>query len=59
MIETLTNDEQVRNGLMAAHPLKGLGEAEDIAGAALFLASEDANWVTAVALPVDGGYSAQ
>lgn len=44
---------------MAAHPFKGLGHAEDIAKAAVFLASDDASWVTAVTLPVDGGYSAQ
>ena len=35
------------------------GKAEDVAGGAVFLASEDANYVTGVALPVDGGYLAQ
>jgi hypothetical protein len=39
------------------HPLGRLGEPEDIAGAAFFLASDDASWVTGVALPVDGGYT--
>jgi 3-oxoacyl-[acyl-carrier protein] reductase len=34
-----------------------LGKAEDIANAALFLASEQANWITGQALPVDGGRS--
>lgn len=41
------------------HPLGGLGVAEDLAGAAVFLASEDSNWITGVSLPVDGGYCAQ
>jgi len=36
-------------------PLKRLGEPEDIAGAAVFLASDLASWVTGVTLPVDGG----
>ncbi|KAF2265908.1 short-chain dehydrogenase/reductase-like protein [Lojkania enalia] len=47
----------VREKLERMHPFRGLGEAEDIARAAVFLASEDAGWVTGVALPVDGGYS--
>ena len=33
------------------------GEAEDIAGAAVFLASRASDYVTAAAIPVDGGYS--
>ena len=42
---------------VAAHPLGRLGEPEDVAGAAYFLASDDAAWVTGIALPVDGGYT--
>ncbi|KAK2763119.1 hypothetical protein FQN54_009754 [Arachnomyces sp. PD_36] len=44
-------------GLHALHPFKGLGQAEDIANAALFLASEDASWVTGQCLAVDGGFT--
>jgi len=40
--------------LLAKHPL-GLGRPDDVAWAALFLASDEARWVTGVALPVDGG----
>jgi NAD(P)-dependent dehydrogenase (short-subunit alcohol dehydrogenase family) len=36
-------------------PLGRLGRADDIAKAALFLASDDASWITGVILPVDGG----
>ena len=36
-------------------PLGRIGEPEDIARAALFLASEDASFITGVYLPVDGG----
>ena len=42
---------------LAVHPLGRLGEPEDVAGAAFFLASDDAAWVTGVMLPVDGGYT--
>ncbi len=38
--------------------LNKLGDPEDIANAALFLASDDAKFITGVALPVDGGRSA-
>jgi NAD(P)-dependent dehydrogenase (short-subunit alcohol dehydrogenase family) len=42
--------------LVAARlPLKRLGEPEDIAGAAVFLCSDAAAWITGVTLPVDGG----
>lgn len=37
-------------------PLNRWGRANDIAYAALFLASDEANYITGVLLPVDGGY---
>ena len=43
----------------AHHPLGRLGEPEDMAGAAVFLASDDASWITGAILPVDGGFLAQ
>ena len=36
-------------------PLKRLGEPEDIAGAALFLASDAASWITGHTMVIDGG----
>lgn len=42
----------------AVHPLGRMGEPDDVAGAAFFLASDDAAWVTGIVLPVDGGYTA-
>jgi NAD(P)-dependent dehydrogenase (short-subunit alcohol dehydrogenase family) len=42
----------------ARMPLKRLGTPEDIARAALFLASDDSAWITGSALTIDGGISA-
>jgi NAD(P)-dependent dehydrogenase (short-subunit alcohol dehydrogenase family) len=38
-----------------AHPLQRIGEPEDVARAIVFLASDAADWITGVVLPVDGG----
>lgn len=44
--------------LLARHPLGRLGEPEDVAHAAVYLASDESRWVTGILLPVDGGYTA-
>ena len=54
MLKPLTDNAATEARLGALHPFKGYGEPEDIAKAAVFLASDDASWVTGVALPVDG-----
>lgn len=43
---------------LAARLPMGLGRAEDVAWAAVYLASNEARWVNGVALPVDGGVMA-
>jgi NAD(P)-dependent dehydrogenase (short-subunit alcohol dehydrogenase family) len=43
--------EKIRQGV----PLKRIGQAEDMAGTAIFLASRAASYVTGVIIPVDGG----
>ena len=50
-------DEERKRRLTALHPLGRLGEPQDIASAALFLASDDSSWITGHALVVDGGFS--
>lgn len=37
------------------HPMRRLGEPQDVAGAVVFLCSEQASWITGVTLDVDGG----
>lgn len=52
-------DDAVRLAkLEALHPLGRLGTAEEVAKSILFLASDDAAWITGHALSVDGGLSA-
>ena len=42
----------------AAHPLGRIGQPDEIAGAFLYLASDEARWVTGTALVIDGGLTA-
>ena len=59
MTEFMLRDDARREESIALHPIGRLGKPEDVANAILFLASDDASFVTGVALPVDGGYTAQ
>jgi NAD(P)-dependent dehydrogenase (short-subunit alcohol dehydrogenase family) len=49
--------QEALDAIAARHPL-GLGRAEDLVGAFVYLASDDARWTTGTTLVVDGGYSA-
>jgi glucose 1-dehydrogenase len=51
----LLEDKDEANALLANIPLKRLGTPEDVAGAAAFLASQDASYITGTTLFVDGG----
>ena len=51
--------EKIDGFVQASIPLQRLATSEDVAGAALFLASDESSFVTGVALPVDGGYLAR
>jgi NAD(P)-dependent dehydrogenase (short-subunit alcohol dehydrogenase family) len=50
--------KEVRDRFVKGHMLGRAGQPEEVAGAALFLVSDDASFVTGAALPVDGGYTA-
>jgi NAD(P)-dependent dehydrogenase (short-subunit alcohol dehydrogenase family) len=54
----LWEDPGNRAKALAAYPLGRLGEPEDVAGAAVFLAARAAAWVTGQTLVIDGGASA-
>ncbi len=53
--ERRQRDPDVFERLAKWYPLGRVGEPEDVAGAALFLASDEAAWITGAVLPVDGG----
>jgi len=48
----------LRSERIAVHPIGRLGQPEDIAGLAVYLASDESSWVTGSIFPVDGGYLA-
>ena len=45
--------------VMKLHPIGRLGRPEDVAWAAVYLASDESSWVTGSSLMVDGGYTCQ
>lgn len=49
--------EAARRANVERHPLGRLGTAQDVAQALVFLASDQASWITGVTLPIDGGAS--
>lgn len=54
-----TNDtEKAREATLALHPIGRLGTASDIAKGIVFLASDDASFMTGAGLVVDGGWTA-
>lgn len=57
LTKAVKKDQPFYQNILARTPAGRLGEPDEMAGAAVFLASKSANFVTGVALPVDGGYS--
>jgi NAD(P)-dependent dehydrogenase (short-subunit alcohol dehydrogenase family) len=58
MVAAFAMDEEARRQRVAMHPVGRFGQPEDVAGMAVFLASDESSWITGAAFPVDGGYSA-
>ncbi len=57
--QALQDDEQRSNSILARIPAGRWGQADDLAGATVFLASNAARYVHGVVLPVDGGWLAR
>lgn len=53
------SESDARAVLDPSHPLGGTGEPDDIAWGAVYLASDEAKWVTGSELVIDGGYTAR
>lgn len=58
MIKPYLEDPNARKVLEERLPLNRVGEPVDVANAVLFMASDEANWITGTILDVDGGKSA-
>jgi NAD(P)-dependent dehydrogenase (short-subunit alcohol dehydrogenase family) len=56
-LSAMGNYDETREKFIARQPLRRLGTAEEIAQAALYLVSDDANFVTGSAFQIDGGMS--
>jgi NAD(P)-dependent dehydrogenase (short-subunit alcohol dehydrogenase family) len=59
LVAKFNADENVHRQRLALHPVGRFGRPEDIASAAVHLASDESSWTTGSTLTVDGGYSAQ
>jgi 3-oxoacyl-[acyl-carrier protein] reductase len=58
MIKPYLEDPQARKVLEDRQPINRIGEPSDVSSAAVFLASDDAKWITGTVLNIDGGKSA-
>lgn len=56
LTKALQEDENRANAILSRTPMNRWGKPEDLAGPAMFLASDDAKFVTGSIIPVDGGY---
>ena len=55
----IINRPERKASIFAHTPMKRFGKVEEIKGAAIFLASDSASFVTGASIPVDGGFLAQ
>jgi NAD(P)-dependent dehydrogenase (short-subunit alcohol dehydrogenase family) len=55
---SLDADEGMRNFMLAKHPVGRFGTVDEIASAVIYLCTPGAAFITGVALPVDGGWTA-
>ena len=57
LAKRLLNNDKKREMMSERHPLKRVGNPEDIANAAVFLLSDKSTWMTGQIIGVDGGLS--
>lgn len=59
MTQAIFENATAHDAVVALTPWGEWGNVEDVVRCAVFLASEDAAYVTGIALPIDGGFTAQ
>ena len=59
MTKSLTENQSTKKIIEELHPMGRMGKAEEVANAALFLASDESSFITGSNLLVDGGYTAK
>ncbi len=59
MTQGMLSDEKTKSGMLSRIPKGRVGKAEDIGYATVFLASDEADYITGVTLYVDGGWLSQ
>ena len=59
MTRSLTENQSTKKIIEELHPMGRMGKAEEVANAALFLASDESSFITGSNLLVDGGYTAK
>src|ERR1700690_666878 len=58
ILRKVPDPDEVRRERIGVHPIGRLGRPEDLAGLAVYLASDESSWATGATFPVDGGYLA-
>lgn len=58
MTDQVWENKQSEQWVIAHQPFRGIGNPQDVANAALFLASEENTWMTGACMSVDGGFAA-
>ena len=54
-LDIVLTNEDIHDAMIAGTPMRRLGEVEDIAAAALYLAADSGSWITGQAIVLDGG----
>lgn len=57
LTQSLINNQRFVEQVLPDYPVGRFGEPDDVAHACVYLASDEASWLTGVILPVDGGYT--
>ena len=55
----IVKNSDIHNFIINLHPVKRLGNPEEVAAGFIFLASDDSSFITGTSLEIDGGYLAQ